>query len=60
MIALPPGQALVNFYIFIFLFLLGLDDFQEVEKVVLALPPDLLAPDIFRKIPGVRRLRVRN
>ena len=33
---------------------LGLDDVQEGEEMVLALPPDLLPPDIFKKILGMR------
>ena len=45
---------LVVFRIFISLLLLGLDDVQEGEGMVLALPPDLLPPAIFKKILGMR------
>ena len=45
---------LVVFRIFISLLLLGLDDVQEGEEMVLALPLDLLSPDIFKKILGMR------
>ena len=36
-------HGLVVFHIFILLLLLGLDDVQKGEDMVLALPPDLLA-----------------
>ena len=47
-------HSVVIFRIFILLLLLGLDDVQEGEEMVLALPPDLLPLDIFKKILGMR------
>ena len=47
-------HGLVIFRIFISLLLLGLDDVQEGEEMVFALPLDLLPPDIFKKILGMR------
>ena len=43
-------------FVIVSLLLLSLDYVQEGEEKVLSLSPDLLAPDIFRKIPRVRLL----
>ena len=53
-------HSVVIFRIFISLLLLGLDDVQEGEEMVLALPLDLLPPDIFKNILGMRLLMAGN
>ena len=41
-------------FVIVSLLLLSLDYVQEGEEMVLALPLDLLPPDIFKKILGMR------